>query len=121
MRLPMTSSPAVAGRGTIHGWIPRLNPRMTTRGVAVFLLSTVCSLICLKPAQAASYACGPGQTCTLSADITLGGGDTLSWQGASGSRCVIQAAGHSVLSSNWAGALSIQYCDIYDLGGSNVA
>ncbi|HVU00545.1 MAG TPA: MYXO-CTERM sorting domain-containing protein [Polyangiaceae bacterium] len=75
-------------------------------------------LLLAVPAQAKSVSIAAGETYTLSADLTLSGGDTLDAAGTPSSPCVIVGNGHAIVANDLTGHVNVVDCVFQGLGGT---
>src|SRR5262245_13289779 len=82
------------------------------------ILIVCASLFVARAAAAASVTIQAGQTYTLTANLTLSGGDNLDANGTTSSPCTIVGNGHSIIAGGLSGHVKIQNCILTGLGGT---
>jgi len=86
----------------------------------VIMRTTLFGLVLLAPATAAAapVTIAAGETYTLTADLVLGGADTLDANGTVQSPCVIVGNGHAIVANALTGHVKVQNCVFQGLGGT---
>ncbi|HVR63988.1 MAG TPA: hypothetical protein VMU50_18940 [Polyangia bacterium] len=70
-------------------------------------------------AQAADYKLGPGETMTVTADLVLQVGDTLTFSGTPDNNCMLVGGGFTISTADsWAGDFVMENCTVTGLGAS---